>query len=38
MKPILLPPGAYGRYLYSSTLSMTSYGGSPSPLGQMTAT
>ena len=34
----LLPPGAYGRYLYSSTVSMTSYDGSPLPLGHTTAT
>ena len=38
MKPSLLPPGAYGRYLYSSTVSTTSYEGSPRPLGQTTAT
>ncbi len=38
MKPILLPPGAYGRYLYSSTCWITSREGSPLPLGQTTDT
>ena len=38
MKPALLPPGAYGRYLQISIPSMTSCGGSPSPFGQTTVT
>jgi hypothetical protein len=38
MKPALLPPGAYGRYLYSRTPSMTWKPGSPAPFGQTTLT